>query len=69
MSCRNHSYPIKHTLEECDLIKCYFSGDYMMTSVGAPSRPTDNAEKGDAYPNPRGCLMIFGGLMAHESRC
>jgi hypothetical protein len=27
MSCRKHGYPVKHTLEECDLIKRYFKGD------------------------------------------
>ena len=69
MSCRNHGYPVKNTLEECDLIKRYFSGDYKMTSTDAPSRPTDNEEKGDAYPNLRGCLMIFDRLMAYESKC
>ena len=68
MSCHNHGYPVKHTLEECDLIKRYFSGDYKMTGTGSPSGPADNEEKGDAYPDPRGCLMIFGVPMAYESR-
>ena len=68
MSCRNHGYPVKNTLEECDLIKRYFSGDYKMTITDAPSGPTDNEEKWDAYPDPKGCLMIFGGPMAYESR-
>jgi hypothetical protein len=61
MPCRNHGYLVKHTLEECNLIKCYFSGNYKMASTGTPSRPADNKEKGDAYPEPRGCLMIFSG--------
>ena len=68
MSCHNHGYPVKHTLEECDLIKHYFSGDYEMTSTDALSGPTGNEEKGHVYPNPRGCLMIFGGPMAYESK-
>jgi hypothetical protein len=69
MPCHNHSYLVKHTLEECDLIKRYFSGDYKMVGTGAPFGPANNEEKEDAYPNPRGCLMIFGRLMAYESRC
>jgi hypothetical protein len=40
---------------------CYFSGDYNMASTRAPSGPINNEEKRDVYPNPRGCLMIFGG--------
>jgi hypothetical protein len=68
MPCHNHDYPVRHTLEECNPIKRYFSSDYKMADTGVPSRPTDNEEKGDAYPDPRGCLMIFSGLMAYESR-
>jgi hypothetical protein len=68
MSCRNHGYLVKRTVEECDLIKRYFSGDYKMTGAGVPFGPADNEEKGDAYLKPRGCLMIFSGPMAYESR-
>jgi hypothetical protein len=55
-------------LKECDLIKRYFSGDYKATSTDAPSGPTSNEEKGDVYPDPKGCLMIFGGPVAYESK-
>jgi len=68
MSCGNHGYPVKHTLEECDLIKRYFSGDYKTTGTDALSGPTSNKEKGDAYPDIRGCLMIFDGPMVYESK-
>jgi hypothetical protein len=39
-----------------------------MTGTGALSGPTNNEENGDVYPDPRGCLMIFGGLKAYESK-
>ena len=26
--CHNHGYPVKHTLEDCDLIKHYLKGEY-----------------------------------------
>ena len=68
LSCRNHSYPVKHTLEECNLIKRYFSCDYKATSMDVLSRPTSNEEKGGAYPNPKGCLMIFDRPIAYESK-
>jgi hypothetical protein len=68
MQCHNHGYLVKHTLEECDLIKRYFSGDYKATGIDAPSEPASNEEKGDAYPDPKGCLMIFGEPMVYESK-
>ena len=39
-----------------------------MTGMDMSSRPASNEEKGDAYLNPRGCLMIFGGPMTYESK-
>ena len=69
MPCHNHGYLVKHTLEECDLIKRYFKGDYKATGMDAPSGSAGNEEKGDAYPDPKGCLMIFGGPVAYESKC
>jgi hypothetical protein len=68
MSCRNHGYLVKHTFEDCDIIKCYFNGDYKATGMDAPSRLAGNEEKGDAYIDPKGCLMIFGGPVAYESK-
>jgi hypothetical protein len=37
LSCRNHDYLVKHTHEECDLIKRYFKDDYKATGVNTPS--------------------------------
>jgi len=66
--CHDHGYPIKHTLEDYDLIKRYLKGDYKTTSTDKPARPTDDEEKGDVFPNPKGCLMTFDGPAAYESR-
>jgi hypothetical protein len=52
---------IKHTLEECDLIKCYFKGDYKATSMGAPSGSAGGEGNRDVYLDPKGCLMIISG--------
>jgi hypothetical protein len=68
LSCRNHNYLVKHTHEECDLIKHYFKGNYKATGTDAPSRSTSNEEKGDVYPDSKGCLMIFGGPVLYESK-
>jgi hypothetical protein len=61
--------PVKHTLEECDLIKCYFKGGYKATSMDVPSASAGDERKRDAYPDPKGCLMIFGGPAVYESKC
>jgi hypothetical protein len=68
MPCHNHGYPIKHTLKECDLIKRYFGGDYKATGKDMSSGSAIYEEKGDAYPDPKGCHMIFGGPVAYESK-
>jgi hypothetical protein len=68
LPCRNHGYLVKHTLEECDLIKCYFKGDYKATGMDALFGSAGNEEKGDVNPDPKGCLMIFGGPVAYESK-
>jgi hypothetical protein len=68
MPCHNHGYPVKHTLKECDLIKRYFGGDYKATGKDASSGSAIYEEKGDAYPDSKGCHMIFGGPVAYESK-
>jgi hypothetical protein len=68
LSCRNHGYSIKHTLEECDLIKCYFKGDYKGISTGVPSGSVSSEGNRDVYLDPKGCLMIISGPATHESK-
>jgi len=68
LMCCNHGYQVKHTLEECDLIKCYFEDDYKETGMDAPSGSTSNEEKGDVFPNSKRCLIIFGGPVVYESK-
>jgi hypothetical protein len=55
LPCCNHGYPVKHTLEECELIKRYFKGDYKATGM-------------DTYPDAKRCLMIFGGPVVNKSK-
>ena len=67
MSCRNHGYPVKHTLEDSDLIKCYLKGNYKTTGLDALFESVDNEGKRDACPNPKECLMIFGRPKEYEA--
>jgi hypothetical protein len=53
LPCRNHVHLVKHTLEECDIIMCYFKGDYKSTSTDMLSRPAGNEEKGIRISRPK----------------
>ena len=48
-SCRNHGYPIKHNLEDCDLIKHYLKGDYKTVNTDKLAGPTNDEEMGDTF--------------------
>ena len=67
--CHNHGYPVKHNLEDCDLIKCYLKGEYKVTGADKPAGSTGDEEKGDTFLDPKRYLMIFGGPAASESKC
>ena len=44
--CSNHSFLVEHTLEECNLIKCYFKGSYKATGKDELAGSTDNGGRG-----------------------
>jgi hypothetical protein len=60
-SCPYHQGPIKHTLEECVMLRRYFH------KAGPPaedSKGQDNNKEGDKeeeFPEVHGCFMIYGG--------
>jgi hypothetical protein len=54
LPCHNHGYPIKHTLEDCDLIKCYFKGDYKTIGIDTLSGSAGNEEKGVLFLTQKG---------------
>jgi hypothetical protein len=62
-----HGRGHENTVTGADLRYMYPRGFYPLPFV-APFGPANNEEKEDVYPDPRGCLMIFGRLMAYESR-
>ena len=71
--CTNHAYPVKHLYKDGGLLKCF------LRQVGGPKEGKGKeaaAKKGgaagkddDGFPNPKGCLMIFGGSDAIYSKC
>jgi hypothetical protein len=66
--CPYHQCPVKHTLEECVMLRCYFH------KAGPPAEDGkgqgDNKKEGDKeeeFPEVHNCFMIYGGQMANAS--
>jgi hypothetical protein len=61
-SCPYHQGPIKHTLEECVMLRRYF---HKAGSPAGDGKGQDNNKKEDdkaeKFPEVHGCFMIYGG--------
>ena len=70
-SCPNHAFPVKHLLKDCNLMRRFLSGGSNKGEQGKEPAPTtdDAKEKDNNFPTSDGCLMIFGGSVAHDSKC
>ena len=68
--CPNHAFPVKHLYKDCSLMRRFLFGGSNKGEHGKdPDPTTDDAEgKDDNFPTPDGCLMIFGGSMAYDSK-
>jgi hypothetical protein len=67
-SCPYHRGPVKHTLEECNMLRCYFikAGP----SVEGGKDQGNNKKGGDKeeeFPEVRDCFMIYDGQVANAS--
>jgi hypothetical protein len=67
-SCPYHQGPVKHTLEECVMLRRYFH------KAGPPAeggRAHDNdkkeGHKAEEFPEVHDCFMIYGGQVANAS--
>jgi hypothetical protein len=67
-SCPYHQGPVKHTLEECVMLRCYFhkAGP---PAEGGKGQDNDKKEgdKAEEFPEVHGCFMIYGGQVANAS--
>jgi hypothetical protein len=67
-SCPYHQGPVKHTLEECVMLRRYFhkAGP---PAEGGRGHDNDNKEgnKAEEFPKVHDCFMIYGGRMANAS--
>ena len=68
--CLNHSFPIKHLYKDCGLIKQFMSRGFNKGGHGKdPELTMDDIEgRDDSFPTLDGCLMIFGGSEAYDSK-
>ena len=68
--CPNHAFPVKHLLMDYGLMRWFLSrGSNKGEQEKDPTPTTDDAEeKDDGFPTPDGCLMIFGGSVAYDSK-
>jgi hypothetical protein len=67
-SCPYHQGPVKHTLEECVMLRRYFhkAGP---PAEGGRAHNNDKKEdhKAEEFPEVHDCFMIYGGKMANAS--
>jgi hypothetical protein len=67
-SCPYHQGPVKHTLEECVMLRRYFhkAGP---PAEGGRAHNSDKKEdhKAEEFPEVHDCFMIYGGQVANAS--
>ena len=68
--CPNHAFRVKHLLKDCSLMQRFLSGGSNKGEQGKEPAPTtdDAKEKDNNFPTSDGCLMIFGGSAAYDSK-
>jgi hypothetical protein len=67
-SCPYHQGPVKHTLEECFMLRRYFHKAGL--PAGDDKGQDDNKKEGDKeeeFPEVHSCFMIYGGKVANAS--
>jgi hypothetical protein len=67
-SCPYHRGPVKHTLEVCDMLRCYFNKVGPSTEGGKdPGNNKKGSDKEEEFPEVHNCFMIYGGQVANAS--
>ena len=70
ITCPNHAFPIKHLYKDGVLMKRFLSRGSNKGEHGKDPYPTMDDAKGKdgGFPALDGCLMIFGGSAAYDSK-
>jgi hypothetical protein len=67
-SCPYHRGPVKHTLEECDMLWRYFIKAGPSIEGGKDQgNNKKGGDKDEEFPEVRNCFMIYGGQVANAS--
>ena len=68
--CLNHAFPVKHLYKDCSLMKWFLSGGSNKGEhKGDPILAIEDAkEKDGGFSTLDACFMIFGGLVAYDSK-
>jgi hypothetical protein len=67
-SCPYHQGPVKHTLEECVMLRCYFHKAESPAGDGKGQHNNKKeCDKEEEFPEVHGCFMIFGGQVVNAS--
>jgi hypothetical protein len=67
-SCPYHQGPIKHTLEECVMLRRYFHKAGSPTGDGkGQDNDKKEGDKAEEFPEVHVCFMIYGGQVANAS--
>jgi hypothetical protein len=65
-SCPYHRGPIKHTLEECDMLRRYFNKAGPSAEGGKDQgNNKKGGDKEEEFPEVHNCFMIYGGQVAN----
>jgi hypothetical protein len=68
-SCQNHGFPVRHKLQECELLKRFISKPPAKKArLEESAKPTKQEVLAEDFPELIGCLMIFGGAKAYNDR-
>jgi hypothetical protein len=66
--CPYHRGPVKHTLEERDMLRCYFNKVGPLAEGGKDQgNNKKGGDKEEEFPEVRDCFMIYGGQVANAS--
>jgi hypothetical protein len=66
-SCPYHQGPIKHTLEECVMLRRYFHKAGPSAESGKGHDNDKEGNKAEEFPEVHDCFMIYGGQVANAS--
>jgi hypothetical protein len=67
-SCPYHRGPVKHTLEECDMLRRYFNKAGPLAEGGKDQgNNKKGGDKEEEFPEVHGCFMIYGGQVTNAT--